>query len=309
VTGLRELVDAARGDLAAAGIAGARAEAELLAAHALGLGRGELVAAALRGADVDGATAAALTDLVARRCSRVPLQHLTGRAPFRGLDLAVGPGVFVPRPETEVVAGIAVAEAARVAATGAEPLVADLCAGSAAIALAVATEVPEARVLAVEVDPDALAWARRNVEELGPAGRVDLRLGDVIGCATRVAVDWVGHADVVVANPPYIPPDAVPRDAEVRDHDPAIALYGGGEDGLAVPAAVVAAAAELLRPCGLLVMEHAEDQGPATRRLAGGDGWAEAGTARDLTGRPRALVARRAGADDQGAIPGDRPRG
>jgi release factor glutamine methyltransferase len=280
--------------LGEAGIATPRADAELLATHVLGIGRGELLARSLRGDTVDDEAARRVAALVDRRCERVPLQHLTGRAPFRGLDLVVGPGVFVPRPETEVVAGLAVAEAARVAEAGREPLVVDLCAGSGAIALAVAHEVTAARVLALELDPGALVWARRNIEQSGLGDRVQLRAGDVRGCATTVVVDWAGQVDVVVANPPYIPPDALPRDPEVRDHDPVLALYGGGADGLAVPAAVVEAAGLLLRPGGLLVMEHAESQAGQARALAATPLWRQVHTAPDLTRRPRALLARRA---------------
>lgn len=290
---LGDALAAAGTRLAAAGIASARAEAEILAGHLLGVGRGEVLARSLRGDVLDASLAALLEELVGRRAVRIPLQHLTGRAPFRGLDLAVGPGVFVPRPETEVVAGLAVAEASLVAARGEEPLVVDLCAGSAAIALAVAAEVPQARVLALEVDEAAVAWARRNVEDLGLGGRVLLRRGDVRTCVRGEASDWAGAVDVVVSNPPYIPPDAVPVDPEVRDHDPAVALYGGGEDGLLLPAAVVAAAGSLLRPGGLLVMEHADSQGSGARALAPEPAWREVATVRDLTGRDRALVARR----------------
>jgi release factor glutamine methyltransferase len=217
----------------------------------------------------------------------VPLQHLTGTAPFRTVELAVGPGVFVPRPETEVVAGVAVQEAARLD----QPLVVDLCAGSGAIAVAVAVEVPAARVVAVELDPLAHAWARRNVDALG--GRVELRLGDAVRADTGVLADLAGAVDVVVANPPYIPDGARPVDPEVADHDPRLALYGGGEDGLVVPRGVVASARGLLKAGGLLVMEHGDAQGPRARRLVEGPDWHDVRTAEDLTGRPRALLARR----------------
>jgi release factor glutamine methyltransferase len=161
------------------------------------------------------------------------------------------------------------------------------------VALAVAVEVPEARVVAVELDPMAHAWAARNVAAIAP--RVDLRLGDAVGAdaGAGVLADLAGTVDVVVANPPYIPPGSRPVDPEVADHDPPVALYGGGDDGLAVPRGVVASAAGLLHPGGLLVMEHADAQGPAARGLVGGPGWRDVRTVEDLTGRPRALVARR----------------
>ncbi len=284
---LAELLREARGRLAAAGVATPDADAVQLAAHLFRTTPGDVRARALRGVRIDPDGGREYLDLVAARAGRVPLQHLTGVAPFRTLELSVGPGVFVPRPETEVVAGIALDEARRLVA----PLVVDLCTGSGAVALAVAVEVPAARVVAVELDPLAHAWARQNVRALAPG--VDLRLGDAVGADTGVAADLAGDVDVVVANPPYIPPGMRPVDPEVADHDPPVALYGGGDDGLAVPRGVVAAAAGLLRPGGLLVMEHADGQGPGTRALVAGPGWEDVRTADDLTGRPRALVARR----------------
>jgi release factor glutamine methyltransferase len=285
--------------LAEAGIVSARTDAEVLAAHALGVPRRELAGRVALGAPVP----AGYPDLVGERARRVPLQHLTGRAGFRGLDLRVGPGVFVPRPETEVVAGLAIEAAACV--TGHPPLVVDLCAGSGAIALSVAAEVPGAHVVALEVEPGAHAWAERNIAATSLGSRVELRLGDVAGAASQVdgAVlgDLAGRVDVVAANPPYIPPGEEPVDEEVRAHDPRRALYGGGPDGLRVPAAVVATARELLRDAGVLVMEHAENQGRAARALVATPDWRDARTVPDLTGRDRALVARRAAEpDDQG---------
>ena len=285
--------------LAAAGVASPRADAEQLAAHVLKVPVGELVAAAVIGRALDPDDAARFAGLVEARASRVPLQHLTGRAAFRRLELEVGPGVFVPRAETEVAAGLAIEAAsgfaAEFAASGidGEVLVVDLCTGSGAIALAVATEVPRARVVAVELEPHAYAWARRNVDALAP-GRVELRLGDAAGADTGVLAELAGRVDVLVANPPYIPAGMRPVDVEVAEHDPAAALYGGGRDGLVLPRAVVAAAAGLLRPGGALVMEHADSQGAATRAIAGPPDWLDARTAGDLTGRDRVLLARRA---------------
>jgi release factor glutamine methyltransferase len=283
-----------------AGVASPRADAERLAAHVLGLAPGELGAAVALRRALDAADAARIDDLVGQRAARVPLQHLTGRAPFRTIELEVGPGVFVPRPETEIVAGLAI-EAAR-AVRGPATAV-DLCAGSAAIALALAVEVPTSQVIAVEFHPYARAWAERNIERLAP-GRVELRAADVTARPDQEALaDLVGHADVVVANPPYIPDGALPVDPEVAVHDPSTALYGGGDDGLAVPAAVVALAARLLCPGGTLVMEHGDAQGEACRSLARPPVWATARTERDLTGRDRALVARRADGHDVGRPP------
>jgi release factor glutamine methyltransferase len=288
---LAAVLRSAREQLAAAGVPSPAADADELAAHVLGRPRAEVAAAALRGVRIDPDNARTLEDLLDARAARVPLQHLTGRAPFRTVELAVGPGVFVPRPETEVVAGLAVDEAAAAARAGASPLVVDLCTGSGAIAVAVAVEVPAARVVAVELDPLAHAWARRNVDALAPD--VDLREGNAVGADTRVLADLAGQVDVVVVNPPYVPDGARPVDPEVAEHDPHVALYGGGADGLDVPRGVVAAAAGLLCGGGLLVMEHGDAQGASTRRLVERPGWHDLRTAEDLTGRPRALLARR----------------
>jgi release factor glutamine methyltransferase len=244
-------------------------------------------AADVRKAMVLGAPAPAAYDsLVEERAARVPLQHLTGRAGFRHLELHVGPGVFVPRPETEFVAGLAM-DAAR--AAGEAPLVVDLCTGSGAIALAVKDEVPAAHVYAVELGEDAHAWAAQNASSTG----LDIEL--VHGDATTAFPELDGTVDVVVSNPPYIPVGMVPIDPEVRDHDPELALYGGSDDGLAIPLAVGARAAGLLRPGGVLVMEHADTQGEALpAALARTGAWRDIEDHEDLTARPRATVAVRA---------------
>lgn len=280
-----------------AGVASPRHDAEELAALVLGTSRSQVRTAALRGDDVG--LGEQFDDLVGQRAARTPLQHLTGRAPFRDLVLDVGPGVFVPRPETEVVAGEAVDEARRLVALGQAPVVVDLCTGSGAIALAVATEVRRARVHAVELSDHALAWAQRNVERHGHGlpFPLDLRQGD----AATAFADLDGLVDVVISNPPYIPPGSEPSDPEVRDHDPRVALYGGGPLGLDVPAQVVATAARLLHEGGLLVMEHADvqqDQVLALLRGAKASGrrvWDDDTGHPDLAGRPRYVTARRRG--------------
>lgn len=291
--------------LAAAGVPSPRVDAELLLAHALGTGRGEVRRLAVLDAPLpDDGAPAAFAALVARRAAREPLQHLTGVAAFRHLELAVGPGAFVPRPETEEVAQVAIDEALRVVAERGTAVVVDLCTGTGAIALAVATEVPGARVHAVELDAAAHAWARRNVDaRVGADGAPVVRL--VRGDARTALRELDGTVDVVVSNPPYVPPGAVPRDPEVAEHDPAVALYGLGPDGLEVPRGVTAAAARLLRLDGLYVMEHAEVQDAAARAMVdatpepaaerpGVRAFAAAATRADLTGRPRMVVARRA---------------
>ncbi len=281
------LLAGGRAALGAAGVPSPDADAVELLSHVLGVDHGEVRMRGILRTPVVERDAERFEDLVQERAARVPLQHLTGRAHFRHLTLAVGPGVFVPRPETELTAGHAV-EAAR--AAGPAPVVVDLCTGSGAIALAVADEVPGARVHAVELSPDAHGWAGRNVDRLGLP--VDLRLGD----ATTAFEDLEGAVDVVVSNPPYIPDGAVPVDPEVRDHDPALALFGRSADGLAVPLAVAARAAVLLHAGGVLVMEHADEQGeslPAALRATGE--WRDVVDHRDLAGRPRTTVAVRNG--------------
>ncbi|MCL2467570.1 MAG: peptide chain release factor N(5)-glutamine methyltransferase [Micrococcales bacterium] len=281
---LGQLVDGATALLARAGVASARVDAVALAAHVLDVPQLVLAMAPDQVPDGFAARYAALVD---RRCRREPLQHIVGRTGFRYLDLVVEPGVFVPRPETETVAGHAIAEAAQVAKTR-PPLVVDLCCGTGAIALAVATEVPSAQVVAVDLDPHAVDLARRNAAAVGAP--VDIRHGDVND--PDLLADLAATVDVVVANPPYIPPDQVPVDPEVRDHDPDAALYGGGPDGLDIPRAVLAAALRLLVPGGLIVMEHAEVQADAVRAAAEDVGLVDIRTEPDLTGRPRSLVAR-----------------
>lgn len=286
---LKHALAGAQRRLAAAGVPSPAADAHLLAAHALGLLRRELARRVVLGYRLTELEGDRFEELIEARVARVPLQHLTGLAAFRRLELAVGPGVFIPRVETELSAGLAI-EAALSLTTA---LVVDLCTGSGAIALAVADEVPGARVVALELGPQALAWAGENIRRLGLGDRVELRAGDAVGAADDLLADLVGTVDVVVANPPYIPPGAEPVEPEVRDHDPALALYGGGADGLAVPRGVVVTAAALLRPGGLFVMEHGDRQGPATRALLANGPWRGVVTHQDLAGRDRALAARR----------------
>lgn len=279
--GLRAAVDEAADRLAVAGVPSPRFDAEELAAHVLGIERRELWSVTSL-----GASAETYAEYVGRRAAREPLQHITGRAFFRHLELAVGPGVFVPRPETELVAEAAI-EAARTAGVGGAPaVVVDLCTGSGAIALAVATEVPGSRVHAVEADPGAFDWASRNCLGSG----VDLWLGDMADAFT----DLDGDVDVVVANPPYIPVGALIRDAEVATHDPPLALWSG-TDGLDAMRVLEVVAARLLRPGGTVVAEHADLQGASapevfrqTRR------WADVRDHRDLAGRDRYVTATRA---------------
>ena len=274
MTELRTAVEAAIDRLAVAGVPSPRFDAEELAAHALGVERRALWSAtSLAGS---AGTFAAYVD---RRAAREPLQHITGRAYFRHLELAVGPGVFVPRPETEVVAGAAI-DAARAVA---DPVVVDLGTGSGAIALAVATELPGSRVHAVEADPDAFAWAARNCSGSG----IDLRQGDM----AEAFPDLDGTVDVVVSNPPYIPLGALIRDPEVANHDPSLALWSG-VDGLDAMRVVEVVAARLLRPGGTLVAEHADLQGSSAPEVFRDTGrWADVHDHHDLARRDRYVIA------------------
>ena len=273
----RELVAEAVAALAAGGVASPEVDATALLAHVLGTTRASLVLVD----EVPEPAAREYAGLVARRASREPLQHLTGTAAFRHVELAVGPGVFVPRPETELLAGWAVERAAALES----PIVVDLCTGSGAIAAALADEVPHARVHAVELSPDAHAWAERNLAGTG----VDLRLGD----AFEAFDDLVGQVDVVVCNPPYVPLEAWESVAvEARDHDPHLALFSG-DDGLDAIRVLAVRAAELLRVGGVLGVEHADVQGESVPAVLAGTGrWADVRDHEDLAGRARFTTAR-----------------
>jgi release factor glutamine methyltransferase len=266
--------------LGAAGVESPRNDAELLAAHVLSVSRGRL-------ALVDRVTAAqrdAYAGLVERRRNREPLQYIMGTAAFRYLELAVGPGAFVPRPETELVAGWGVEAARELAA----PVVVDLCAGPGPIALAVAQEVPAATVHAVENSPAALAWLRRNAAELAPGVRVVA--GDVTD--PGLLPDLRGGVDVLLSNPPYVP-DGTPVPAEVERFDPAAAVFGG-PDGLTVVRSVVERAGALLRTGGGLAIEHDEAHAAVVPELLWADGrFDRIDRHDDLTGRPRFTTARR----------------
>lgn len=269
--------------LARAQVTSPQVDAELLIGHVLGLSRGQVQAAALTGRTLSEESAEAVQTLVDERTRRVPLQHLTGRAPFRTLELRVGPGVFIPRPETEQVVQVVLDRLAQHGPP--RPSVLDLGTGSGAIAAAVAAEFPAAEVHAVELSAEAAAWAELN---LGPHGvtlhRYDMR---------ELPEEWQASFDVVVSNPPYIPAEAVPTEVEVRDHDPHLALYGGGADGLQLPRAVINAAGRVLKPGGWFIIEHAEAQAAALRQICAADpGLEEVTTHQDLTGRARATSAR-----------------
>jgi len=290
------LVDGER-RLARAEVPSPRIDAELLLAHVLGVPRGRMFLSD----PVDPSDAMRFEALLVRRAARVPLQHLVGEAGFRHLTLEVGRGVFVPRPETEGVVELAIRA---LEADSEERLAVDLCTGSGAIALALATEVPHSIVHAVEIEEAAHGWADKNVAAYAGAlsavgSQVVLHRGDATSAHLECLAALVGRVDVVVSNPPYIPDDAVPRDPEVAQYDPPRALYGG-HDGLDVVRGVVVAAAALLRPGGLLVIEHSDAQGesggvggvPHVLREHGG--YLDVVDHQDLAGRDRTTTAVRA---------------
>ena len=304
--------------LTAAGVPSPDADTEEILATALGLPRSALAFAP----DPTVAQERRFNEMATRRARREPLQHIVGGTGFRHLWLSVGPGVFIPRPETE---GLVQAVLDHLAGAAEEAddgdrerdrdgdgrdgddraVVVDFCAGSGAVGLAIATERPGTRVIAVEKDPDAVVWLRRNaddhVETIRAVGSeftivvADL-LDDPLAQVTREVS--AGDVSVVVSNPPYIPTGAVPRDPEVRDYDPPIALYGG-RDGMAGVRPLIGVAEQLLRPGGLIAIEHGDDQGDDTTGAYGvpdllraHGGFVGVRDLRDLAGRPRVTVAR-----------------
>lgn len=279
---VRAVLDEAARTLTEAGVASPRVDAEELLAHALGVRRAALAS----GTGPEPAALQRFSALVEQRAERVPLQHLTGVAGFRYLELSVGPGVFVPRPETELLTGWAIDRLRDVPA----PMVADLCAGSGAIALSIAHEVPAADVYAVELDPMAVAWARRNADQRAGAGDRPITLVEADAADAHVLAEYDGMLDAVVMNPPYVPDDAV-VDREVAEHDPPLALYGG-PDGLSVVRRLIDRAAHLLQAGGILGIEHADLQGEALPAEVAADGrFADVEDHRDLNDRPRFTTA------------------
>ncbi len=276
---LSELLTRGSELLASVGIESAEVDAHLLAAHVLGISKGELQARLFL--DPEVSEVEEINELFRKRSERIPLQHLTGVAYFRNLTLEVGPGVFIPRPETEGVAELAIQ---MLRAVPGEPIAVDLCTGSGAIAIAMATEVSNAKVYAWELNPESEPWLRKNIR-----GNVELIMGDIADEHEKFA-QLEDSVDVVISNPPYIPTWAIPRDLEVQLHDPELALYGG-EDGLDIIRVVSKRALKLLRPGGFLVVEHADTQGQLVADLFQSDGWTQISIHQDLTGRDRSVSA------------------
>jgi release factor glutamine methyltransferase len=273
---IRQAIAEATAQLAAAGIDSARVDAEYLAAHAAGVDRARVMLS-----EPDAAFYPRFRTLVERRAQRIPLQHLIGTAAFGPVEVHVGPGVFIPRPETE-----ALLEWAMNQPLPPSPVIVDLCTGSGALALALAHTWPQAQVVAVEKSPEALVYARRNCA----GSAVEVLEADVT--VPSLLSDRTGTVDLLVSNPPYIP-DGADLDPEVIDHDPADALFGG-PDGMSVIVPIIALAARLLRPGGQVGIEHDDttaDQVVAALERDGSFG--DITARRDLTGRPRFVTATR----------------
>ena len=273
---VRQAIADAAAVLAAAGVDSARVDAEYLAAHAAGVDRARVMFA-----EPDPAFYPRFRDLVTRRAQRIPLQHLIGTAAFGPVEVQVGPGVFIPRPETE-----ALLEWAMNQPLPPSPVIVDLCTGSGALALALAHTWPQAQVVAVEKSPEALVYARRNCA----GSAVEVLEADVT--VPSLLADRDGTVDLLVSNPPYIP-DGAELDPEVIDHDPAAALFGG-PDGMSVIVPIIALAARLLRPGGKLGIEHDDTTADQVVAALDRDGtFGDITARRDLTGRPRFVTATR----------------
>jgi release factor glutamine methyltransferase len=267
--------------LSEVGVPSPQADATWLLCHVLDTNRSDLLTRITFDQELTIEQLADFLAALSRREKREPLQHITGKAAFRSLELMVGPGVFVPRPETEQVVQYAIDYLRQLPKPG---VAIDLGTGSGAIAIAMATEVPQTKVYAVELSEAAFAYAAKNIE--ANAAMVELRLGAM----QNVVSDLVGGLDVVISNPPYIPNSAIPKDPEVRNYDPELALYGG-EDGLDVIRDISGIAAALLRSGGLLVLEHADGQSEAIRELLLNDGWLSVNAFQDASLRYRTITA------------------
>ena len=276
-----EVLSEASRKLSEAGVTSAKVDAELLAAYCLGVSRADLSLLVATNKDFPESQLERFQIALVRRVSREPLQHITGVAPFRLLELEVGPGVFTPRPETEQLVGYAMEKISGIA----RPLVVDLCSGSGAIAISLATEVSGSEVFAVELSKDAFEYLSRNAANNGLA-QENLRNEDL-----QVSLSELdGRVDLVISNPPYIPNDAIPIDLEVQLHEPSMSLYGGA-DGLDVVRQISVRAMKLLKSGGLLIMEHADTQSIAIGELLLAEGWLDVAAKADLAGKDRMISA------------------
>ncbi|MFI6220989.1 peptide chain release factor N(5)-glutamine methyltransferase [Nocardia salmonicida] len=285
---LRPLIVEAAARLAEVGVGSPMPDAENLAAHVLGTERMRLALIPL----IEPEVADRYRALIEQRAARIPLQHLTGTAAMGEIDLAVGPGVFVPRPETELLFAWALAYLETLPHDHA-PVVVDLCTGSGALALAIAHARPDAEVHAVELDPDALTWARRNADTRIAEGDTPITLHADDVTDPTVLTSLTGRVDLVISNPPYIPEAAI-LDPEVADHDPHRALFGG-PDGLDVIRAMVPTIARLLRAEGATGIEHDDTNGGGVAALLAAADFTDIVEHTDLADRPRFVVARSPG--------------
>lgn len=279
---LRRAIDSAAAVLAESGIDSARCDAEELAAHLAGSDRGRLPLLDPPDDEFFGRYRAAVTE----RARRVPLQHLTGTVQFGPVQLRVGPGVFIPRPETEAMLEWAMVQ--DFSGLAAQPLIVDVCTGSGALALALSRHWPAARVVGIDDSETALAYARENAT----GSAVELVRADVT--APGVLAELDGQVDLVVANPPYVP-DGTKLEPEVSRYDPRHAVFGG-PDGMSTITAVIGLAGRWLRPDGLFAVEHDDSTSPQTVQVVTRAGCFHDIVARmDFTGRPRFVTARRRG--------------
>lgn len=269
--------------LSAAGVISPSVDAELLGCFVLGVERSELTMLALRAETFPESKVAEYLLAVSRREKREPLQHITGFAPFRHLELEVGPGVFIPRPETEQLVELAIEKIKGIQ----NPVVVDLCSGSGAIAISMATELAGAEVYAAELSEQAFGFLERNYQKYG----LDIKTAKNQDLVTAFD-ELEGQVDLVISNPPYIPDAAVPVDIEVKLHEPSLALYGG-EDGLDVIRQISSRALHLLKTSGLILIEHADTQAHAISELLLNGGWQEVASSQDLAGKNRMISARK----------------
>lgn len=276
-----EILSESSSKLQEAGVTSAKVDAELIACYCIGVSRSELALMVATEQEFPTESLDRFQLALARRVARQPLQHITGVAPFRHLELKVGPGVFTPRPETEEVVGFALEKIG----SWPTPLIVDLCSGSGAIAISFATEISGSKVFAVEKSIEAFAYLRDNAARYGLAAD-NLRNEDLQNSLPELD----GQFDLVISNPPYIPNDAIPIDLEVQLHEPSMSLYGG-VDGLDVVRQISSRALKLLKPRGLLVMEHADTQSSAIGKLLLAEGWLEIETRADLAGKDRMISA------------------
>lgn len=280
---ISEALESATDKLSSAGVLSPSVDAELLGCFVLGVERAELTMLSLREQLFPKDKIVIFDSLVSRRAKREPLQHITGLAPFRYLELHVGPGVFIPRPETEQLVELAIEKIKKLE----KPLVVDLCSGSGAIAISLSTELEGSRVYSVELSEQAFEFLTRNYQKYG----LDTQRTKNEDLA--MAFDELeSQADLVISNPPYIPDSAVPVDLEVQLHEPSLALYGG-EDGLDVIRRISDRALYLLKPSGLLLLEHADSQAQAISQLLLSEGWQGVVSSQDLAGKDRMISARK----------------